>query len=177
MEKQHSRRAALVLFAAAPALAILLAAAGPPSTSRLSELIAAHRAARAAFCEAIDALEAAEPDKETRIPGFGDKFYRAGDRYDNIVAHIGHDYAKEIEKTATISALSPALGEQAHPLGGNGKEGRRSDAHGSLVSALRRRGRSLQPPPNRLPDRSLNESVRHPVISLAVAKSPPIAIE
>jgi hypothetical protein len=115
MENRHSRRAALALFAGAPALAILPAAASLP-TRTLADLIEAHRGARAAFCEAIDALEAAEPDEETRIPGFGDKFYRAGDRYDDIVAHIDHDYAKEIGKTATISALSPALGERARAV-------------------------------------------------------------
>jgi hypothetical protein len=116
MSKPMNRRAALGALVSVPALAVLPAAAGPPSTPQLSALIEAHRAARAAFCEAIDALEAAEPDNETRIPGFGDKFYRAGDRYDDIVAHIDHDHAKEIGKTATISALSPALGEQARAV-------------------------------------------------------------
>jgi hypothetical protein len=111
-----NRRAALGAFAGASALAILPAAAGTASTPQLSALIEAHRKARAAFCQAIDVLEAAEPNKETRIPGFGDKFYRAGDRYDDIVAHIDHDCAKEIGKTATISALSPALGEQARAV-------------------------------------------------------------
>lgn len=36
--------------------------------------------------------------------------------YVDIVAHIDHDYAKETEKTATIAALSPALGEQARAV-------------------------------------------------------------
>src|ERR1700674_3749359 len=116
MENRHSRRDALGAFASVAALAVLPVVARPPSTTRLSALIEAHRAARAAFCEAIDVLEAAEPDAETRIPGFGDKFYRAGDRYDDIGAHIEHDFAKELEKTATISALSPELGEQARAV-------------------------------------------------------------
>jgi hypothetical protein len=34
--------------------------------------------AYAAICAAIDPLEAAEPDRETPIPGFGDKSYPAG---------------------------------------------------------------------------------------------------
>jgi hypothetical protein len=110
-----SRRAALDALASIPALAILPAAASPPST-RLSALIETHRAAYVAFCATIDPLEAAEPGEETVIPGFGDKSYRAGDRYDDIVAHIDHDYAKEIGKTATISALSPALGERARAV-------------------------------------------------------------
>ena len=116
MEQQTTRRAALVLFAAAPALAILPAAAGPPSTSRLSELIEAHRAARAAFCEAIDALEAAEPDEGTVIPGIDAPIPVKSHRYEDLKTYVEDDFAEELEKTATISALSPALGEQARAV-------------------------------------------------------------
>ena len=82
MERQPSRRAALGL-ASVPALAIL-PGASPPSTTQLAALIEAHRTARATFCAAIDPLEAAEPDEETVIPGFGDCSYPARQRKDDI---------------------------------------------------------------------------------------------
>jgi hypothetical protein len=99
----------------APALAVFPAVPSIPTTA-LADLIEAHRAAYAAFCAAIDPLEAAEPDKETLVPGFGDKCYRAGDRYDDIVAHIEYDFDAELKKLTTLSALSPALAEQARTL-------------------------------------------------------------
>jgi hypothetical protein len=114
MEKQPSRRAALGALASVPALAILPAAAGPPSTTQLSALIEAHRAAYATFCAAIDPLEAAEPDADAVTPSFDDTApYRADRRKDDIVEQIECDFAAELEKTATISALSPELGAQA----------------------------------------------------------------
>jgi hypothetical protein len=116
MEQQPSRRAALGALASVPALAILPAAAGPPSTTQLSALIEAHRKARAAFCRAIDVLEAAEPDKETVIPGIGAPIPVKSHRYEDLKTYVEDDYAEEIEKTATISALSPALGEQARAV-------------------------------------------------------------
>jgi hypothetical protein len=116
MEKQPSRRAALGALAGLPALAILPAAASPSSMPQLSALIEAHRKARATFCAAIDPLEAAEPDEETVIPGFGGSSYPARQRKDDIAEEIERDFAAELKKTATISALSPALGEQARAV-------------------------------------------------------------
>jgi hypothetical protein len=95
------------------ALAMLPVAVGPSWTPRLSTLIEAHLAARAAFNGAIDALEAADPEDEIVIPAFGGKSYEAADGYQDIAAHIEHDFIAELEKTATISALSPELGERA----------------------------------------------------------------
>jgi hypothetical protein len=114
-EGHKTRRAALALFAGAPALAILPAAASP-STAALTALIEAHRAARAAFCEAIDALEAAEPDEETVIPGIDAPYPVKSHRYEDLKAYVEDDFAEELEKTATISALSPDLGEQARAV-------------------------------------------------------------
>jgi len=116
MSRPMNRRAALGAFASVPALAVLPGAAGPPSTTQLSALIEAHRAARAAFYEAIDALEAAEPDKETVIPGIDAPYPVKSHRYEDLKAYIEDDFAEELEKTATISALSPALGEQARAV-------------------------------------------------------------
>jgi len=115
MERQPSRRAALGALASVPALAIL-PGASPPSTTQLAALIEAHRTARATFCAAIDPLEAAEPDEETVIPGFGGSSYPARQRKDDIAEEIERDFAAELKKTATISALSPALGEQARAV-------------------------------------------------------------
>jgi hypothetical protein len=115
MENRHSRRAALALFAGVPALAILPAAASIPTTT-LADLIEAHRGARAAFCEAIDALEAAEPDEETVIPGIDTPLPVKSNRFEDLKAYLEDDFAEELEKTATISALSPALGEQARAV-------------------------------------------------------------
>jgi hypothetical protein len=115
MSEPLNRRAALGALTSIPALAVLPVMA-PASTTQISALIETHRAAYAAFCATIDPLEAAEPDKETPVPGFGDKSYCAGDRYDDIVAHIDHAYAAELEKTAAISALSPEIGRQARAL-------------------------------------------------------------
>src|SRR5271154_849210 len=116
MSTPMNRRVAHGALASVPALAILPAAAGPPSAPQLSALIEAHRAARAAFCEAIDALEAAEPDKETVIPGIDAPYPVKSHRYEDLKAYIEDDFAEELEKTATISALSPALGEQARAV-------------------------------------------------------------
>src|ERR1700674_1656052 len=90
-EGQKTRRAALALFGAAPALAMLPAVARPPSTTQLAALIEAHRAARGTFCAAIDPLEAAEPDEETVIPGFGGSSYPARQRKDDIAEKIERD--------------------------------------------------------------------------------------
>jgi hypothetical protein len=103
------------LFAGAPALAILPAAASIPTTT-LADLIEAHCGARAAFCEAIDALEAAEPDKETVIPGINAPILVKSHRYEDLKTYVEDDFAEELEKTATISAVSPALGEQARAV-------------------------------------------------------------
>jgi hypothetical protein len=111
----QTRRALLRLFGAAPALAILPAAASIPTTT-LADLIEAHRGARAAFCEAIDALEAAEPDEETVIPGIDVPIPVKSHRYEDLKAYVEDDFAEELEKTATIAALSPALGEQARAV-------------------------------------------------------------
>jgi hypothetical protein len=116
MTSPVNRRAALGALASVPALAILPAVASPPSTPQLSALIEAHRAARAAFCQAIDVLEAAEPDKETVIPGIDVPYPVKSHRYEDIKACIEDDFAEELEKTATVSALSPALGEQARAV-------------------------------------------------------------
>jgi aminopeptidase N len=109
-----NRRAALGALASVPALAILPAVAGPSSATLLSALIEAHRTARAAFCDTIDPLEAAEPDLEAVTPSFDDAApYQAHQRKDDIAEQIEEDFAAELKRTATISALSPALGEQA----------------------------------------------------------------
>jgi hypothetical protein len=117
MTSPVNRRVALGALASVPALAILPAAAGPPSAPQLSALIEAHRAAYTAFCAAIDPLEAAEPDEETVIPGFlGDNEYEASGRAGDIVERLEQEFAEELKKTATISALSPELGEQARAV-------------------------------------------------------------
>jgi hypothetical protein len=116
MEKQASRRAALGALASVPVLAVLPVVARPSSTPRLSSLIEEHRKARAAFCQAIDVLEAAEPDRETVIPGIDVPYPVKSHRYEDIKACIEDDFAEELEKTATVSALSPALGEQARAV-------------------------------------------------------------
>jgi aminopeptidase N len=116
MTTAMNRRAALGALASVPALAILPAASAP-STPQLSALIEAHRAAWAAFCAAIDPLEAAEPDLEAFTPSFDDAHpYRAHQRKDYISEQIEEDFAEALKKTATISALSPALGEQARAV-------------------------------------------------------------
>ena len=84
-EGHKTRRTALALFAGAPALAILPAAASLPTTI-LADLIEAHRGARAAFCEAIDALEAAEPDEETVIPGIDAPYPVKSHRHEDIAS-------------------------------------------------------------------------------------------
>jgi hypothetical protein len=62
-------------------------------------------------------LEAAEPDKETVTPGVGAASYPVkGHRYEDIKAHIEDDFAEEIEKTATLTALSPELGERGRAV-------------------------------------------------------------
>jgi hypothetical protein len=62
-------------------------------------------------------LEAAEPDEETVIPGFlGDNEYEASGRAGDIVERLEQEFAEELKKTATISALSPELGEQARAV-------------------------------------------------------------
>jgi hypothetical protein len=114
-EGHKTRRAALALFGAAPALAILPAAASIPTT-RLFALIEAHRVARAAFNEAIDAMEAAEPDEETVIPGIDAPYTVKSHQCEDLKAYIEDEFAEEMEKTATISALSPALGEHARAV-------------------------------------------------------------
>jgi hypothetical protein len=130
-EGHKTRRAALALFAGAPALAILPGAASIP-TATLADLIEAHRGASAAFCEAIDALEAAEPDKETVIPGIGAPIPVKSHRYEELQAYVEDDFAEELEKTATISALSPALGEQARAV----LEARKADCLARLDEAF-----------------------------------------
>jgi hypothetical protein len=132
MSETLDRRAALALVAGVPALAILPAIARPPSTSRLSALIAAHRAAQAAFCEAVDALEAAEPDKEIVIPGIGAQIPVKSHRYGDLKTYFEDDFVEELEKTATISALSPALGEQARAV----LEARKADCLARLEEAF-----------------------------------------
>ena len=78
MEKQHSRRAALGALASVPALAILPVAASSPSTTQLSALIEAHRAARAIFSNATEASEAAEPDPDIRVYYLGRELFAIG---------------------------------------------------------------------------------------------------
>ena len=77
MEKQHSRRAALGALASVQALAILPVTASSPST-QLSALIEAHRAARAIFSKATEALEAAEPDPDIRVYYLGRELFAIG---------------------------------------------------------------------------------------------------
>jgi hypothetical protein len=114
MSETLNRRAAFGALASVPALAVLPAIARPPSATQLSALIAAHRAARAAFCETVDALEATEPGEETVIPGFGGAAsYPARQRKSDTAEEIDRDFAAELKKTATISGLSPELGKQA----------------------------------------------------------------
>jgi hypothetical protein len=77
-------------------------------TATLTALIEAHREAWTAFGLAVEALEVAEPDKETVIPGVGAAPYPVkGHRYEEIKAYIEDDFAEELEKTTTLSALSP----------------------------------------------------------------------
>jgi nitrogen fixation-related uncharacterized protein len=116
MNAPTTRRAALAALASLPALAVLPAVA-MASTTQLAALIEARRAAWAAFGVTVTALEAAEPDKAIVIPGVGASWYPVkSHQYEDLKNHIEDDFADEIEKTTTISALSPTLAEQARTL-------------------------------------------------------------
>lgn len=112
-----TRRAALASFASAGALIVptVAAMAASASTTQLSALIEAHRAARIAFGVTDDAMEAARPDDLTLIPTLNG-CYSANLHREDISAYIERDFAAEVHKTASISKLSPALGEEVRTL-------------------------------------------------------------
>jgi hypothetical protein len=113
MEKQHSRRAALDALAGLPALAILPAAASP-STTRLSALIEAHRAAWASFARATEALEAAEPDPDRRVSYLGRELCAIGhSSREDLISEMEVVFQFELKKLSTLSGLSPEMGKAA----------------------------------------------------------------
>ena len=113
MEKHPSRRAALGALAGLPALAILPAAASP-STTRLSALIEAHRAAWAPFARATEALEAAEPDPDIRVSYLGRELCAIGhSSREDLISEMEVVFQFEVKKLSTLSSLSPEMGKAA----------------------------------------------------------------
>jgi hypothetical protein len=109
-EGHKSRRAALALFGSAPALAILPAAASP-STATLTALIEARREAWAAFGLAVDALEAAEPDKSVLVPCLAREPTAVEARTrKELINLIEENFEFEVEKLNLLLEMSPELG-------------------------------------------------------------------
>jgi hypothetical protein len=114
MEKQPTRRAALSALASVPALAILPAAASPPSTTALANLIEEHRAAWAAFGRLVEALEAAEPDGSILVPCLASEPIAVkGQRREGLINIIEDNFKSEAKKLRRLTELSPELGGAA----------------------------------------------------------------
>jgi hypothetical protein len=114
MEMQHSRRAALGALASVPALAILPVAASSPSTTQLSALIEAHRAARAIFSNATEALEAAEPNPDIRVYYLGSELCAIGhSSRETLISEMEAVFQFELKKLSMLSRLSPEIGKAA----------------------------------------------------------------
>ena len=113
VEGHKSRRALLRLFGSAPALAILPAAASP-STATLTALIEARREAWAAFGLAVDALEAAEPDKSILVPCLAREptAVKARTR-EELINLIEENFEFEVEKLNLLLEMSTELGAAA----------------------------------------------------------------
>ena len=112
-EGHKTRRAALALFGSAPALAILPAAASP-STATLTALIEARREAWAAFGLAVDALEAAEPDKSVLVPCLAREPTAVEARTrKELINLIEENFELEVEKLDRLLEMSPELGAAA----------------------------------------------------------------
>ena len=112
VEGHKSRRALLRLFGSAPALAILPAAASP-STATLTALIEARREAWAAFGLAVDALEAAEPDKSILVPCLAREptAVKARTR-EELINLIEENFEFEVEKLNLLLEMSTELGRR-----------------------------------------------------------------
>jgi hypothetical protein len=105
-----SRRAALGALASVPALAIMPAAASPPTT-QLSALIEEHRAAEAVFSAEVDALERAWPGKAIDIPGVSGKPVSTASGPAALVQHVGELVDDRLDEIATVAELYHDLGE------------------------------------------------------------------
>jgi hypothetical protein len=114
MTSPLNRRAALgALAASIPALAILPAAASPPPTTALANLIEEHRAAWAAFGRLVDALEAAEPDKSILVPCLAREPIAVGSSREGLINVIEDNFESEVRKLNRLLELSPELGAAA----------------------------------------------------------------
>jgi hypothetical protein len=112
-EAPKSRRALLRLFGAAPALAILPAAALPPITA-LANLIEEHRAAWAASGQLVEALEAAEPDGSILVPCLAREPTAVKGRIrEDLINVIEENFEFEVKKLNRLLELSPELGAAA----------------------------------------------------------------
>jgi hypothetical protein len=69
---------------------------------------------RATSC--VSSRARGQPDEETVIPGIDTQYPIKSHKCEDIKAYIEDDFAEEIEKTATISALSPDLGQQTRAV-------------------------------------------------------------
>jgi len=69
---------------------------------------------RATSC--VSSRARGQPDEETVIPGIDTQYPIKSHKCEDIKAYIEDDFAEEIEKTATISDLSPDLGQQTRAV-------------------------------------------------------------
>lgn len=116
-ESHKSRRSALTLLVAAPALAILPAAAvaSPTSTARLADLIAVHYAAVDA---AVDADEARHP---VNVSFLGRELSTIGTTRMQLIEDIDFTFQREMGSLRTLLRVSPELGEAARGIVERGK--------------------------------------------------------
>jgi hypothetical protein len=118
-EAHKTRRAALALFGAAPALAILpaIAVASPASTARLADLIASHDVALTAMWAADEAAgELADPDFSS-VSFLGRPLQRSIDDVEatreRLIQETELMCELEIRRIDTLLRVSPELGEAA----------------------------------------------------------------
>jgi hypothetical protein len=114
-----SRRLVLAAGSAAVVLGSISVAAHTAENSELSELIARHRAAREAFCEAVDLQEATRDrykkayPKLVLTPAGPGRSYELTYGYDFCKNGIADDFEELRKKLSGLARLDPAASEQA----------------------------------------------------------------
>jgi hypothetical protein len=128
-----TRRAALALFGAAPALAVLpaMAMAAPTDTARLDALIAAHEAAVNAVVDADEARVEAPDARFARFSFLGREIspIGAGTHREQLTRYVEFEF--EMTKRTMSGWLSPELGEAARAM----LETKRADCLAQIAAA------------------------------------------